>query len=79
MRNEDAPIDLGAGDCRQMPAQRFLGQRASADLGAAMLTASEATTLRWAPPGAALTMDYRADRLTVEYDRQMVVTSARCG
>lgn len=79
MENEDNPIDLSTGNCRPEPAQRFLGQRATAELGAQMLRASGATTLRWAPPGAVLTMDYRMDRLTVEYDERMVVTSARCG
>lgn len=79
MENEDNPIDLSAGNCRPEPAQRFLGQRATAELGAAMLKATGATTLRWAPPGAALTMDYRMDRLTVAYGADMVVTRASCG
>lgn len=79
MRNEDAPIDLSAGACRSEPVQRFLGQRATAELGAAMLKASGATTLRWAPPGAVLTMDYRMDRLTVGYGADMVVTRVSCG
>ena len=79
MENEDNPIDLSAGECRPEPVQRFLGQRATAELGAAMLKASGATTLRWAPPGAVLTMDYRMDRLTVGYDEGMVVTRVSCG
>lgn len=79
MRNEDAPIDLSAGACRPEPVQRFVGQRATAELGAQMLKASGATTLRWAPPGAVLTMDYRMDRLTVDYGADKVVTRVSCG
>lgn len=79
MENEDDPVDLSAGECRPEPAQRFLGQRATAQLGAEMLKASGATTLRWAPPGAILTMDYRMDRLTVGYDEGTVVTRVNCG
>ena len=44
-----------------------------------MLKATGATTFRWAPPGAALTMDYRKDRLTVAYGADMVVTRVSCG
>lgn len=56
-----------------------MGKTATADLGAEMLKASGATTLRWGAPGTAMTMDFRQDRLTVSYDEKMVVTSARCG
>ena len=38
-----------------------------------------ASTLRWGPPGSAMTMDFREDRLTVSYDEQMVVTRLNCG
>lgn len=57
----------------------FIGRTASAELGTELLTLSGARTLRWAAPGMAMTMDFRRDRLTVSYDAQMVVTSARCG
>jgi hypothetical protein len=35
--------------------------------------------LRWGPPDSAMTMDFRADRLTVSYDANMVVTGVKCG
>lgn len=57
----------------------FTGQKASAELGARMLAASGAKTLRWGPPRSAMTMDYRADRLTVAYDDTLTIISARCG
>jgi hypothetical protein len=67
------------GPCRNDGLERFVGQRASAETGAALLKASGARTLRWGGPGMAMTMDYRAERLTVSYDEAMAITSARCG
>ncbi|MEZ5655846.1 MAG: I78 family peptidase inhibitor [Sphingobium sp.] len=57
----------------------FVGQLASSDLGAQILAASGAKSLRWAPPRSAMTMDYRPDRLTVSYGDDMLVTRAACG
>ena len=59
--------------------ERFIGQKASAETGAALLAASGARTLRWGGPGMAMTMDFRPDRLTVSYDEARTITSARCG
>ncbi len=69
----------GAGECRNEGLERFVGQTASAELGAEMLNASGARMLRWGAPGMAMTMDFRADRLTVSYDEKMAITAARCG
>jgi hypothetical protein len=68
-----------AGECRNDALASFVGQTADADLGTRMLAASGARTLRWVAPGMAVTMDFRADRLTVHYDAAMKVTSASCG
>lgn len=76
---EAPPPAAGAGECRNEGLERFVGQTATADLGAEMLKASGATSLRWGAPGMAMTMDFRADRLTVSYDEKMAITSARCG
>lgn len=67
------------GPCRNEGLDRFVGQTASADIGAQLLEASGARTLRWGAPGMAMTMDFRPDRLTVSYDEKMTITSARCG
>jgi hypothetical protein len=67
------------GACRNDGLDQFVGQTASASVGAQLLAASGARTLRWGAPGMAMTMDFRADRLTVSYDEKMVITSARCG
>lgn len=73
------PPAVAQGPCRDAALARFIGQSANAQTGADMLQASGATSLRWGGPGMAMTMDYRADRLTVGYDAAMVITSARCG
>lgn len=75
----EAPVANTEGPCLNDPVAPFVGQKASAETGAAMLKASGATTMRWGGPGMAMTMDFRADRLTVSYDEAMVITSARCG
>ncbi|AEG49483.1 hypothetical protein Sphch_1798 [Sphingobium chlorophenolicum L-1] len=67
------------GPCRNEGLDRFIGQTASAATGAELLKASGARTLRWGAPGMAMTMDFRADRLTVSYDGKMAITTARCG
>ncbi|HKY82486.1 MAG TPA: I78 family peptidase inhibitor [Sphingobium sp.] len=73
------PPPVAEGPCRNDGLDTFVGQTASAELGAQMLRTSGARTLRWGAPGMAMTMDFRADRLTVSYDDKMVITSARCG
>ncbi|HMO68727.1 MAG TPA: I78 family peptidase inhibitor, partial [Novosphingobium sp.] len=41
--------------------------------------ATGARTLRWMPPRTAVTMDYRADRLTVSYDDNRIIERISCG
>lgn len=74
----DAPTPAAVA-CRPEGLEKFVGQTASAASGAQMLAASGARTLRWAGPGMAVTMDYRPDRLTVVYDREMRITRLSCG
>ena len=57
----------------------FVGQAASTDLGARMMSAARARNLRWVPYGGAVTMDYSATRLTVQLDQQSRVASSSCG
>jgi hypothetical protein len=35
--------------------------------------------LRWAPPGYMMTMDFRADRVTVKLDEGYKITGINCG
>lgn len=76
--DQTATSDL-AESCRSEPLAQFIGQPANQDLGARMLRASRARTIRWVPKGGAVTMDYRADRLTVQLDGANRVESANCG
>jgi len=45
------------GSCRNEGLSEFVGQPASQDLGAQMLRASGARTIRWVPKGAIITME----------------------
>ena len=72
----DAP---GAMRCNPDPVQRFVGQPADAATGAAILKDSGAGTLRWGPPGGAWTMDFREDRVNVQYDAAMIIEQVTCG
>lgn len=65
--------------CRSEQLNQFVGQNADASLGAKMLETSGARVLRWVAPGMAVTMDFRADRLTVTYDANYMITQASCG
>lgn len=65
--------------CRADDAARFAGQPATADLGQAILSATGAATLRWVQPGQMVTMDFRADRVTVHLDAGNRVTRVVCG
>jgi len=67
------------GPCKPEPGQRFVGQRATAEAGAELLRLTHARVLRWGPPRSAMTMDFRADRLTVAYDDAMNITRVSCG
>ncbi len=67
------------GKCDRDAAVNFLGQKVSADLGAQIQKAADARSLRWGPPNAAFTMDYREDRVNVMYDDNMVITNITCG
>jgi hypothetical protein len=66
-------------NCRGEALARFVGQPASAELGARMLRASGARTIRWVPKGGVVTMDFSPTRLTVQLDGSNRVESASCG
>lgn len=75
----DKPLPrVPGGECRAEPVQRLIGHKATAELGSELLRVTGARTLRWVPPRTAVTMDFRADRLTVSYDDDMLVTQISC-
>lgn len=70
---------LPQGECRSEALGQFIGQEASQDLGARMLSASGARTIRWVPHGGMVTMDFSPVRLTVQLDEASRVKTANCG
>jgi hypothetical protein len=66
-------------ECRSEVLAPFTGQPASQELGARMLAASGAKTIRWVPKGGAVTMDFNPYRLTVQLDDSNRVERASCG
>lgn len=67
------------GTCNSAALDQFTGQSASAELGAQMLKASGARAIRWVPKGSVITMEFRADRVTVMLDGDNKVERANCG
>ena len=65
--------------CQIEGTAQFIGQPGTSETGAAIMRASHAAVLRWAPPGYMLTMDYREDRVTVHLDAANTVTEVKCG
>jgi len=65
--------------CDATGTDHFLGQTGNSESGAAILKATHAANLRWAPPGYAITMDFRADRVTVTLDPAYKITRINCG
>lgn len=75
----ELPRQAEAGGCNADDLQSHVGHKASAASGETLLRLSGARTLRWAPPRSAMTMDYRADRLTVAYDDDYTIVRISCG
>ena len=65
--------------CKTAGTAQFLGRSGTSETGAAIMRASHAAVLRWAPPGVMLTMDFREDRVTVHLYAGNKVTEIRCG
>ena len=59
--------------------EQLIGQAATGETGVAILRTTHAAVLRWAPPGVMLTMDYRADRVTVRLGPDGRITAINCG
>jgi len=68
-----------AGTCRNEALGHFTGQPASQALGERMLRESGARTIRWAPKGSVVTMEFSFDRVTVMLDGNNNVERASCG
>lgn len=82
-RAEAVPPPPVPGDasmmCNAAPAQYHVGHSATQSMGEAILKDAGARALRWGPPNAAWTMDYRQDRVNVQYDENMKIVKITCG
>ena len=73
----EAPDNDGA--CDASKAQALVGREATRAAGQDALRLTGARTIRWIPKGAAVTMDYRSDRLNLHLDRSNRITAIACG
>jgi hypothetical protein len=77
---DSPPVQGTAPEHKCDPAniQQFVGKTKSEALEQEMLKVSGASTVRWAPFGTAVTMEYRFDRLTVFLDANNRVERISC-
>lgn len=68
-----------AGICRAERTASLVGQRFDTKLEARARAQTGAAAIRLVRPGEMVTMDFRADRLTLRLDAEGVVTGASCG
>ncbi len=75
------PISLRDDDdgCGMSLVQSFVGLRANDAVRGEVARQSGAATTRWIRPGEAVTLDFRADRITAELDEDDVIRTLRCG
>ncbi len=65
--------------CRADAGERFVGQRATAETGAAILEATLSARLGWGPANTVVTLEYAFGRVTVSYDDAYAITAVSCG
>ena len=65
--------------CDASKTSEFIGHVGTKAVGAAIKEVTHAAVLRWAPPGYMLTMDFRADRVTIWLDSDRKITKISCG
>ena len=74
----EVPLSAG-GKCSAEGLERYAGQAATAENGAAILRESGARTLRWIPHGSAVTMDFSEHRVNAKLDPQSRIEAVTCG
>lgn len=84
MPNEGEPLIVPGrggmdGECHAERAQAAVGKTATAAVVEEARRSAGATIVRKLVPGQMVTMEYRADRLSVDVDANDVVTGVRCG
>ena len=72
--------DVGAGSrCNADAAQSFVGSQATQEAGTDIQRLTGSSVFQWIPPDTIVTLEYRADRVRVDYDHAMTMTGVRCG
>jgi hypothetical protein len=71
--------DTAGHTCNAAGTDSFIGQPGTSETGAAIQRATNAAVLRWAPIGYMMTMDFRADRVTIHLGPDNRVTQISCG
>jgi hypothetical protein len=66
-------------ECQSAGLERFAGQAATSEVGAEILRVSKAATIRWVQPGQMVTMEFRADRVTVHVGPGNKIERVNCG
>ena len=65
--------------CNAADIEKFIGQVATSETGAAIIRATHSSILRWATPGMAMTMEYSASRVTVSVGDDGKIAGVNCG
>jgi hypothetical protein len=65
--------------CQQAGLERLAGQSPTGEIGAEILRASNAAVLRWVPHGTMITMEFRADRVTIWLTADNRIERVSCG
>ena len=66
-------------ECQSAGLERFAGQPATSEIGAEILRVSKAASIRWVQPGQMVTMEFRADRVTVHLAAGNRIERVNCG
>lgn len=66
-------------ECSANGLEKLIGQKRGERVAARAKRLSGANAVRWLEPGAVVTMEFRADRLNLNLDKNGRITSARCG
>jgi hypothetical protein len=76
---EEPPVREVPDTCQAEAGQRYIGSRATAEVGAAIVESTDSRELRWLPPGTIVTMEYKFGRVNVSYDENYRITRVTCG
>ena len=67
------------GTCHAEGLEKYVGQAATTENGAAIQAESGARILRWIAHGSAVTLEFRDDRVNIKLDPQNRIEAVTCG